>query len=346
MKMRKYLACLMATLMMASAMVACGGNSESGSDSSVAPAGDNNTPATDVSASEGDEPYDDVIDDDTATTNADSEAGDDSAVEATAADVEFEDAVDAQPGQAYLAMTDSQVWVQYWGSSTDTGYMLAYDAGVADITGNGTYTVSVNADTKGFIYDVTGDVDGEYTPSGIGFAAVIIKDGEKLTPDAIITIDKITIDGKEVEMTGKNYTSTEDGNIRSNIYNHYIDTPSKDARSTEGSIYDEEGNPIVDDADEYTPQIIDGSAIGEWKKIEVTFTVSGMATDAVPVAGGDADSANSETDADADSTSSEAGADAESANSEADASSADSVADGDADDSVIDGDEEVDDVIE
>lgn len=320
MKMKKYLACLMATLMMSGAMVACGGNSESGSTSSVAPAGDSSVDFEfdDETATETEA---EVEDSDAET--ADSEAGDDSAVEATAADVEFEDVVDAQPGQAYLAMTDSQVWVQYWGSSTDSGYMLAYDAGVADITGNGTYTVSVNADTKGFIYDVTGDVDGEYTPSGIGFAAVIIKDGEKLTPDAIITIDKITIDGEEVEMTGKNYTSTEDGCIRSNIYNHYIDTPSGDARSTEGSIYDADGNPIVDDADEYTPQIIDGSAIGEWKKIEVTFTVSGMANDATPVAGADDDSADADADssADADADSS-ADADADSADSSADDSTA------------------------
>ncbi len=323
MKMKKYLVCLMAAMMMASAMVACGGNTEGSSSSAPTPAADNSPAAADSSSEA--EP-------ETEAEDADSEADDDSAVEVTAAaDVEFEEAVDAQDGQAYLALTDSQVWIQYWGSSTDGGYMLAYDAGVADITGNGTYTVSVNAGTKGFIYDVTGDLDGEYTPSGIGFAAVIIKNGEELVPDAIITIDKITIDGEEVEMTGKNYTSTEDGNIRSNIYNHYIDSPSGDARSTEGYLYDEDGNPVLDDADEYTPQIIDGESIGEWTKIEVTFTVSGLADDAGSADDADADAdADSADDADADANADADADSADDADADADADSADD-ADADAD---------------
>ncbi len=326
MKMKKYLVCLMAAMMMAS-LAACGGNTEGGSSSPPAPAADN-SPAADSSSEA--EPETET---ETEAEDADSEADDDSAVEVTAAadaDIEFEDAVVAQDGQAYLAFTDSQVFVQYWGEE-GANNQLAYNAGVVDITGNGTYTVSLDGDTNGFRYDTTGDPNGEYAPIGMGFCAVIIKNGEELLPDAIITIDKITVDGKEVEMTAKNYTSTEDGHIRSNINNPYIDVPSGDARSTEGYLYDEDGNPVVDDADEYSPKIIDVDSIGEWKKLEVTFTISGLANDAAPADDADAD-ADSADDTDADSADDATADSADDADADsADDADADSADDADAD---------------
>ncbi|MDE6657645.1 MAG: hypothetical protein K2J88_03565, partial [Oscillospiraceae bacterium] len=133
---------------------------------------------------------------------------------------EFEPAYTAQAGQAYLAIVGSQWEVQYWGNDTQSGYMLAYDAGIADIKGDGSYTVSVNANTKGFRNAMTGDSNGTYTPEGINFLAVMIPDGETLYPDAIITVDSILVDGNEIELTNKNYTSSEDGKeTRANIYN-------------------------------------------------------------------------------------------------------------------------------
>lgn len=187
----------------------------------------------------------------------------------------FEEIVEAQPGQAYLAIVDSQWWVQYWGG-TERGTMLAYDAGVCDITGEGSYTVSVNADTLGFRYDTTDDPYGEYTPSGLGFAAVIIRDGQTLCPDYVITIDSIVIDGREIEMTAKNYTSFEDGHIRSNIFNPYADAPSGDARCPDGMLFNDYDNtdPILPDAADYSPQIVDAANFLSWTKVEVHFTIS------------------------------------------------------------------------
>ena len=285
MTFKKYLAYLMATMMMASTLVACGNNAKG--NSSVG------------NPQEADFNYDDdtpvkkevSIQNETSTK----ETTDDSSAEDTTAPVSEEDnpssetAVQAKDSQAFLAYTNGEEWIGYDGDpiGNPDHNQLAFGAGVADITGNGTYTVSLNADTDAFRHAVTDD-DSEYFPSGVAFMAVVIQNGETLTPNAIITVDKVTVDGTDVELLAKNYTSTESGNIRSNIFNKYISTPSADARSTEGSLFDEDGNPIVDDAEAYSPNIIDASAVGEWKKMEVTFTVSGL-EDVTAVSVDDAD---------------------------------------------------------
>ena len=259
--MKKVISALLFSAMICGTLVSCGGGASSSSSSEPA------AEATTEAATE-------------ATTEAASEAATEAASEedvpvAIADDVEFEDAVAAQSGDAYLAIVDGQWYVQYWGTDAD---LLTYDAGVVPITGNGDYTVSVNADTNGFRYDVTGDANGEYVPSGLEFMSVMIKDGENKFPGAVITINSITIDGKEVPMTAKNYTSSDDAiETRSNIYNKYVTKPSEDARTTDGNLYDADGNE-VGAVSEYSPQIIDPEAFASgWTKVEVNFTVSGIA---------------------------------------------------------------------
>jgi flagellar motor protein MotB len=182
--------------------------------------------------------------------------------------VQLEEARDAASGQAYLAIVDEKWWIQYWGSSTRDGSMLAYNAGIADITGDGTYKVSVTADTNGFRYDTTQNTDEQYVPAGLGFLAVIIKDGESLSPDAVITVEKISVDGKEVALTAKGYTNNEDGAVRTNIYNKWVTSPPADARSSEG----------LDDFSEYSAQTVDTADFDSWMTVEVEFTVSGWVT--------------------------------------------------------------------
>lgn len=248
----KLFAALCASAMILAACTACGGDASSVADSSSSAAETESTTEQTTAA--------------TAATVA---------TQATEA-IEFEKAVVQQPGEAALYITDGQVYVQYWG--TDKDY-LTYDAGVAKIEGNGQYTVSVNVGTKGAQYDISNGTATEgYECQGLGFAGIIIKDGETLMPDAIITVDKILIDGKETPLIAKNYTSTEDGHIRTNINNPYISKPSGDARSTEGYIFKDNdvNQPAVDDADQYSPKIIDVDAVKTWTKIEVQFTVSGL----------------------------------------------------------------------
>ena len=258
MKMKKYVACLLAAMMMAGAAVACGGNNAN----STAPT-EAATEATTVAATE-------------ATTAGDTTTAADEGQEVTTAQaVEFEPAIDAGEGQAYLAIVDGQWWIQYWGSSTKDGYMLSYNAGVADIKGDGQYTVSVTADTNGFRYDTTGDVNDQYTPEGLSFMAIRIDQGQELYPEAVITIDSIKVDGKEIGLEAKNYTSSDDGiETRTNIYNTYVSKPSEDARTTEGALYDGDGNALDICAD-YSAQVVNASDFAKWTTVEVTFTVSG-----------------------------------------------------------------------
>lgn len=274
MKMKKYLACLLAAMMMGTAAVACG-NKTAESTAETEPATEATTEAE---------------------TEAETETTEEETIEITQADVEFEEAVDAKDGQAYLAIVDGQWWIQYWGSSTDgKGYMLAYDAGVADIQGDGTYTVSVTADTNGFRFDTTGDVTDQYVPEGLSFMSIMIPNGMTMYPDAIITIDSIKVDGKEIEMTAKNYTSSDDGiELRSNIFNSYVSAPSGDARCVDGPLYDEDGNALDICAD-YSAQCVDTADFSQWTNVEVTFTITGTGTE-----GAASSDAEAETDADAD----------------------------------------------
>ncbi|MBQ7002850.1 MAG: hypothetical protein IJN57_02615 [Oscillospiraceae bacterium] len=262
MKMKKYLAALMAVTMICGAFTACGGGetaseteSKADSSSAVESVAD---PAAESETEESKAPV---------------------AVTQPAAPTNIEESVSATSGQAYLAITDSQWWVQYWGDATDgKSHMLSYNAGVCDITGDGQYTVSVTADTNGFRYDTTGDVNGVYTPGGLGFAAVIIKDGETVCPDAIITIDSIKIDGTEIEMVAKNYTNFEEGAIRTNIFNEWVSSPTSDARCAEGFLYtDYDTNaPALDNVADFSAQIVNRDDFNAWTTIEVNFTITGM----------------------------------------------------------------------
>lgn len=208
----------------------------------------------------------------TAETTADSAA--ETAETVAAEPVEFEEAVEAGSGDAILAITDAQWYVQYWGSKDD---LLTYDAGVAHIDGDGDYTVSVNAGTKGAQFDITGDPDSDYKCGGIDFAAVKVIDGIKLFPDMSIEIKEIRVDGKPIEMTAKNYTSSDDGEeMRSNIYNHFVSNFPEDAHNAEGA--------VTGDFGEYSSMIINPDDFASWTTVEVDFTVTGTG-DGTPAEG-------------------------------------------------------------
>lgn len=200
----------------------------------------------------------------------------------TAADlagVELEDAVVAKSGDAYLSIADGDYKMQYLGGS-DENNQLTYDAGVVHIEKNGDYKVSVNADTKGLRYRATGNPDTEYKPKGVGFATVVINDGEKVLPNAIITVKSVKVDGKDIELKKKSYTNTESGAIRSNVFNEWVDDKSipGDARTADGALFNNSDPSSPSDINDgnYSAQIVDKDAFGEWTKVEVEFTVSGL----------------------------------------------------------------------
>ena len=155
MNTKKFLSCLLASAMMCGVLVSCGDSDDSSKSSESKQTTTEATTEAETTKAETDEQD--------ATSEPQAVAVD---------DTEFEEAVEPESGDAYLAIADSQWWIQYMGTKEG---QLTYDAGVAHIDGNGDYTVSVTADTNGFRYDTTGDVNDQYVPSGCVFSAVIIK---------------------------------------------------------------------------------------------------------------------------------------------------------------------------
>ncbi|MBQ9808414.1 MAG: hypothetical protein IJM55_06055 [Ruminococcus sp.] len=258
---KRIFAALLASAMMCGAMASCGDESSSSESSSEATTAATEADTTEADTTEADKATDAPTDPPTAAVD----------------DAEIEESIAAESGDAYLAINEEQGWIQYWGDNTNPAQtMLSYNAGVVPITGNGSYTVSVTADTNGFRMDTTGDpTDDSAVPSGLMFSALMIKDGKTLFPDAVLTIDSIVVDGKEIEMTAKNYTSSDNGiELRSNIYNGWVDKLPEDAVSTEGALV-VDGQP-TDAAAAYSPCIVDTADFATWKTVEVNFTVSGI----------------------------------------------------------------------
>lgn len=264
-KTKKVLAFLLAAMMMSAAFTACGDSEDSSKESSS-------------KAESSEESVEESSEEESSETS--DEASDEESTPQQVPQGDFEEAVAAQSGEAYLSMVDSQWWLQYTGSDMD---YLCYDAGVVPITGNGEYTVSVTCDTDAARYDTTGDVNGDLVASGTAFMAVQIMDGATATPNAVIEVTSVKIDGTEIPLTKKSYTNTEEteingekhNNIRSNIYNQWVSddkigTEITDARSAEGNISD------LADKSAYSATILDPSAIGDWKTVEVTFNITGM----------------------------------------------------------------------
>ncbi len=190
----------------------------------------------------------------------------------------IDDAVAAKSGEVYLAVADSQWKAQYLGTSDGAGTStLSYDAGVVEINGNGDYTVSVNADTEGFRYAISGDPnDTGFVPKGMEFMAVIIKEGETKFPEAVITVNEIRVDGEPIELTAKAYTSSDDGiNTRANLINRWTSKPSPDARCIDGALYDANGEPL-EICKDYSPKIAEDEAFASWTNVEVDITISGI----------------------------------------------------------------------
>lgn len=188
----------------------------------------------------------------------------------TAAQPEFQfgEAAAAGRGDAILSVTDSSWFCQYWGAAED---ILAYDAGIVHIDGDGDYTVSVTADTAGAQYAMTSG-KGPFTGNkckGLAYAAVRVIGGAELCPDMNIEITEIRVDGKPIELQARNYTAGANStDLCANIFNSWIDHLPDDAHSSAGS--------VAGDIGEYAPRIVSQEDFAEWSSFAVDFTVSGM----------------------------------------------------------------------
>ncbi len=145
------------------------------------------------------------------------------------------DCVEALEGQAYLTVADKEFMAYYMGGGYET---LSYKATVADIKGDGTYTVGVTADTDGY-KNMCDD-----KPNGLYMLAVSCSNPE-ISEDAEITVKSIKIDGKEIELTGEGETEITEDEFGITLYLEDVDYLS----------------------------MIDASSLGEWTNIEVTFEI-------------------------------------------------------------------------
>lgn len=262
MRFKRVLACLCASIMMAASFTACSGSEESSSKADSSSSEAATEAATEAAATEAEADANADANNNAeanANANVNAEANANANANAQVNAIVVEDSVVAESGDAYLAFADARWTGYYWGTDADT---LTYAATNAKINGNGQYTVALDASTNGFL-QTTGYSDMQ----GLTFAALIVKDGTTLYPNMVLTIDSIKLDGKEIEMTAKPYTSSDDGvEMRSNIYNGYVpaDSIAADARTADG------------DLTGCSPHVVNTADFGNYQKIEVTFTVSGL----------------------------------------------------------------------
>ena len=150
-----------------------------------------------------------------------------------------------EDGQAYLMVYDKDMKNCFYGSGYD---YLSYGAKFADIKGDGTYTVSVSADTPEFREHSTA------MPDGISLL-MLGCEGTKGAENAKIEITSLEIDGKPYTISKDMTVETDDDYFAALIYG--------------GDLFglDEEGG--------YT-QGVDLSGVQTWKTITVTFKLTGM----------------------------------------------------------------------
>ena len=179
------------------------------------------------------------------------------AVSSMALSVAAVDATGAD-GEVGIAFAGGDWLAQYWFD----GKEYASTANTAVITGDGTYTVSVDAAAE-YEDEETGEMVTAPGTTDIAFAALQVVNGETLFPGMVITIDSVKFDGVEATLNGTPYTSSDDEvTTRVNLYNEWVTDIPEDARTADG---------LAADA---TPTSLD-KAIGAWETMEVTFTVTG-----------------------------------------------------------------------
>ena len=133
---------------------------------------------------------------------------------------------------AYIMFADAG-WTedhQYWGGDAAEGITATN----AVIDGFGDYSVGLSFATPA---------------EGLAFSALGIVNGEKTYPGAYLKINKLCVNGEEIELS-KGYTSSDDGiTTRMNLFNEWVSELPEDARSFDGSI--EGASPVILDKEKF-----------------------------------------------------------------------------------------------
>ena len=137
-------------------------------------------------------------------------------------------------GVSISASDDTAVaWIMYQSLDYSVQYCVGnkYDptdmtlgivADNAEITGEGTYTVSLDFSDCGIA-------------RGVFFSALGIYNGEKFFPGYTISIDEVKVNGEVRELSGKEYTCSDGSNCtRVNLYNQWVTSVPDDVRCADG----------------------------------------------------------------------------------------------------------------
>ena len=138
----------------------------------------------------------------------------------------------------YMPSEDSAVaWIMFQSDDYSKAYSVGdnYDptnktngikATNALITGEGSYTVEL-------------DFTGAGGAKGVAFSALGISNGETLFPGYTVTIDSILVNGEPFELVGKEFTTSDDSKCtRVNLYNAWVSSVPKEARTADGDLTD------------------------------------------------------------------------------------------------------------
>ena len=154
-----------------------------------------------------------------------------------------ENSVVAKDGEMFIAVLDEDMTSMYLGGTFAEN--LSYNAKNAKITGDGTYTVSVTADTDEYREQMGKDEK----PEGLYMLSMEVLNAEGIE-NADITIDSLKIDGKEIKVSGTPYVESDSECYAVLLY--------------------------VNESGEDLENMFDGESVGEWTDIEITFTIKGM----------------------------------------------------------------------
>ncbi|MCR5148607.1 MAG: hypothetical protein K6C35_06520 [Eubacterium sp.] len=163
----------------------------------------------------------------------------------------------AEGTQSYITFADTGWANQWWNDGNEYATVTMNQA---TVTGEGEYTVSCEIKAT-----------EEAPAKGFAFMDIEIKDGEKYFPYGYMNIKSVKINGEEVALTGKTYTSSDDGiTTRTNLYNEWVNT--SDATF---------GGRTADGSSDVTPTPVDVSAYADKDitSIEVTYE---LIAEAVP----------------------------------------------------------------
>jgi endoglucanase len=183
---------------------------------------------------------------------ANAKAGIDAAYAASTAFVEETPVADAaDKAMAWIMFNSGDYGIMYsvgdtYAPADKTDGLVTTDV---EITGEGTYTVGL---------DFTGT--GAGFANGTAFSALGISNGELLYPGYIINITDLQINGESYKLTGKPFTTTDDGKCtRVNIYNGWVNTIPEEARTADGNVSD------------VSAVIVDPTTLTEIKTLTITF---------------------------------------------------------------------------